>query len=51
MKIEIYKNKLDGDWWFDLGISCQKTDYNPRYKMVFIIALAFFSISIRWKSR
>ena len=54
MRIECMLNNLDedwmnGDWWFDLGISYQKTEYHHQYRKVFTIALVFFSIYIRWK--
>jgi len=48
MKLEIIWNCLEGDWWFDLGISCQKTNYHHNKKMVFTIALGIMSIYIRW---
>jgi hypothetical protein len=48
MKIEFLLNRLEGDWWFDLGISCQKTDFHPNKKMVFTIALGFATVYIRW---
>ena len=38
----------DGTWWFDLGVSCQKTEYHHKYNMVFTIALGVCSIYIRW---
>jgi hypothetical protein len=48
MKIEASLNTFDcKEWWFDLGISCQKSHGNNT-KMVFCIALGFFSICIRW---
>jgi hypothetical protein len=52
MIIEIGFNCLDGDnWWFDIGISCQKTENHPTKKMVFAIALAIATIYIRWKNK
>jgi hypothetical protein len=35
----------DGEWWFELGVSCQKAMIK---RMVFTIALGIFSIYIRW---
>ena len=48
MKIEFVLNRLEGDWWFDLGISCQKIEYHNCKKMVFAIALGFATVYIRW---
>lgn len=48
MKIEIWWNKLD-DWFFDLGISYQRTLYHPTHRHVFCIALGIVSINFRWK--
>jgi len=39
------------DWWFDLGISYNKTYYHHTYRRVVTIAVAFFSIYIRWKNK
>jgi hypothetical protein len=47
MKIEIIWNELEGDWWFDLGISYQKTPYHPEYKRVIAFSFIIFSIYIR----
>jgi hypothetical protein len=47
MKIEFMLNKLDEDWWFELGIGCQQVYYHQK-KMVFTIALGFATIYIRW---
>lgn len=47
MKIEFMLNKIEGDWWFDLGISCQKTSYHEK-GWVFSIALGIATIYIRW---
>jgi hypothetical protein len=48
MKVEIVLNTLDHkEWWFDLGISYQKTN-GSRTKQVFTIALLFFSVYVRW---
>lgn len=48
MKIEAVLNKLDSDWWFDLGISLQKTEFHPGSKYVFAIALGIATVYIRW---
>jgi len=48
MKIEISLNKLENTWWFDLGIGVQKTEYHNDKNYVILIALAFFSVYIRW---
>jgi hypothetical protein len=48
MKVEIVLNTLDNkEWWFDLGLSYQRT-LHPRTKRVFTIALLFFSVYVRW---
>jgi len=51
MSIECMLHKLEGDWWFDLGISYQKTYYHHTHRRVVTIAIAFFSIYIRWKNK
>ena len=48
MKIEISWNSLEGTWWFDLGVSCQQTEYHHNKKMVITIALGFATIYLRW---
>ncbi len=48
MIIEFMLNRLEGDWWFELGISIEKTEYHPNKKMVLTIALAFASVYVRW---
>lgn len=48
MKFEFGLNKCEGDWWFDLGISYQHTQYYPGMKRVFAIALGLATIYIRW---
>jgi hypothetical protein len=49
MNIELTLNTLDNkEWWFDLGISCQKTNYHHQKKYVFTISLVFFSVYVRW---
>lgn len=48
MIIEFNLNRLEGDWWFELGISIEKTEYHPSKKMVLTIALAFASVYVRW---
>jgi hypothetical protein len=51
MSIEGMIHKIEGDWWFDLGISYNKTYYHHTYRRVVTIAVAFFSIYIRWKNK
>jgi hypothetical protein len=49
MSIEILWNKYtEGDWWFELGIGYSKTEYHPRYKRVFTVALGIASVYFRW---
>lgn len=49
MKLEIMLNRFDdNEWWFDLGISCQKIEYPPNKKWVFTAALIFFTVYLRW---
>ena len=49
MKMEVTLNTLDNkNWWFDLGISYQTTEFHPEKNHVFTIALVFFSIYVRW---
>jgi hypothetical protein len=48
MTIEITWNTLGDDWWFELGIGCQRTEYHYNKKMVFVIALGIATIYIRW---
>jgi len=47
MKVEIAWNKIDKEWWFDIGISYQTTSYY-KSKRVITIALLFFSLYFRW---
>lgn len=49
MKIEFELNRLEGDWWFNLGIGCQKTEFHHEYNWVFDIAFGFCTLYIRWK--
>jgi len=51
MQLEIDLNNLDGDWWFNLGITFDSTKYNPDYKYLVTIGLAFFSVYIRFIKR
>lgn len=51
MQLEIELNNLDGDWWFNLGITFDSTKYNPNYKYLVTIGLAFFSVYIRFIKR
>ena len=48
MSIEYGLNCLEGDWWFDLGISYQKTPYHHEHRKVITVSLVFFSVYIRW---
>lgn len=47
MEITAHFNELNGDYWFDLGISCHATIYN-KYKYVFTLGFGFFTVYIRW---
>lgn len=47
--MEIKWNELENEWWFDLGISYQRTPYHPKHKKVITISLIIFSIYIRWQ--
>lgn len=50
MKIECNWNTLDDkEWWFDLGIAYQNTDYE--YKKVLSIGLGFATVYIRFIKR
>ena len=48
MKLEFIFNRVEGNWSFDLGISCQKTYYHQSKKIVFTVALGFATVYIRW---
>jgi hypothetical protein len=49
MIIEFHWNTLDdNEWWFDLGIGYQNTDYYE-YRKVFTIGLGIATIYFRWK--
>lgn len=50
MKIEFVLNKIDNEWWFDLGLSYQNV-MHPQYKKVLTISLIFASIYIRWQKK
>lgn len=45
--IEIEWNRLEREWWFELGISLQKTSYHEKN---FVLAISFiiFTIYIRF---
>jgi hypothetical protein len=47
MKVEALLNEVDGDWWFELGIS-----YDPNnifeYKKVISISFVLFTMYIRF---
>jgi hypothetical protein len=45
--IEASINKLEGSWWFDLGLSYTKTHYHKK-KNVFSIGFGFFTVYVRW---
>jgi len=49
MKIEFGKHNIlqDDVWWFELGITWQKTEWN-KHKYVFSIALGFCSVYFRY---
>jgi|688.fasta_scaffold1888979_3 hypothetical protein len=46
MEVDVLLNEIEGDWWFDLGISYEKISF--RYKKVISIAFVFFTIYIRF---
>ena len=48
MDIECTLNRLEGEWWFDFGISYQRTEYHHKHKRVITIALLLVSLYIRW---
>jgi hypothetical protein len=48
MKIELLLNELEGDWWFELGISLTKTPYHPDKRMLLAIGFVIFTLYIRW---
>ena len=48
MKLEVALNTLDNkEWWYDLGISIQKTPYHEN-KRVCAVEFIFFTIYLRW---
>jgi len=51
MKIECSLNVLEKEWWFDLGLSIQKTKHHADYNFVTTLSFVFFSVYIRtgWK--
>ena len=48
MKVEIRLNELENDWWFELGVCFQKTEFHPTTRYVFTIGIMFFNIYIRF---
>ena len=40
----------DGEWWFDLGIGYQNTNYYE-YRKVFTIGLGIATIYFRWSKK
>jgi hypothetical protein len=48
MTLEFAVNRIDKEYWFDLGISYQRTEYHHNYGQVITIALGLASIYIRW---
>lgn len=48
MKVEIEWNEIENNWWFDLGLSYQKTQYHRQYENVVTVGLGIFSIYVRW---
>ena len=52
MKIEFTLNTFhDGDWWIDLGISYQKTDFHPTHRRLFTVGLLITTLYIRWGNK
>jgi hypothetical protein len=51
MEIKTEWNKLDKDWWFDLGICYERTYYNGDYNRVILIALGIATIYIRFNKK
>jgi hypothetical protein len=47
MQIEFELNRCTY-WWFDLGISFQKTEFHPSKKWVFTLALGLVTLYVRW---
>ena len=48
MKLEITLNEIENSWWFDLGISFQKTEFHHNKDYVFTLSIVFFSIYLRF---
>jgi hypothetical protein len=49
MKTEFSWNTLDDvEWWFDIGISYQKTHYHPEKRRVLAFAIGIATIYFRW---
>ena len=47
MKVEVLLNELDGQWWFELGISYEPNNLFE-YQKVISISFVFFTIYIRF---
>ncbi len=50
MKIECNWNRIeyDDEWWFDIGVCYQKTQYHYKYIRVLTLSFIIFSLYIRW---
>jgi hypothetical protein len=48
MKTEFVWNNFDGEWWFDIGISYQKTPFHPEKRRVLTFAIGIATIYFRW---
>lgn len=46
---EVSKNEIENEWWFDLGISFQKTNFHHEFKSVLTISIILISIYVRFK--
>ena len=51
MKIEFITNKLDDDWWFDIGISVMPTHKGSGGDYLISFSFGFWSIYFRFKKR
>lgn len=49
MNVEFTLNRLGGgQWWFDLGISYQRTQYHTKRERLFAIGFGIATLYIRW---
>jgi hypothetical protein len=48
IKVETSVNRLDDDWWFELGITWQRTPYHREFGRLFSLGLGLFTIYFRW---